>query len=73
MVTFSITPQDFNWSEAGGGMVHGAVPEFRSPGLGLGTTSLLKIVTAHWKTFDTATIAVNINVAGDLGQGVEGL
>ena len=49
-------------------MVHGAVPQFRSPGLGLGTTSLLKIVTTHRKIFDTATIAVNINVARGLGQ-----
>ena len=59
MVTFSITPQDFNWSEAGGGMVHGAVPEFRAPGLGLGTTSLLKFVTTHWRGFK---VRLKINI-----------
>ena len=32
-------------------MVHGAVPEFRAPGFGLGTTSLLKFVTTHWRGF----------------------
>ena len=60
-----ITSQDFNWSEAGGGMVHGGVPQFRSPGPGSGTTRLHRIVATHRKTFDTANIAVNINVSRD--------